>query len=64
MDRDIYVYCQIGLRGYIASRILMQNGFEKVYNLSGGYQLWFTAFLEKEIAILNHEQKIESILEM
>ena len=64
IDQDIYVYCQIGLRGYIASRILMQNGFEKVYNLSGGYQLWFTAFQEKEIAILNREQKIESILEM
>ena len=30
------VYCQKGLRGYIASRILKQNGF-LVYNLSGGY---------------------------
>lgn len=39
-DKDIYVYCQIGLRGYMATRILKQNGFEKVSNLSGGYALW------------------------
>ncbi len=37
--KPVYVFCQIGLRGYIASRILMQNGFDNVYNLSGGYRL-------------------------
>ncbi len=31
------VYCAVGVRGYIASRILLQNGFENVYNLLGGY---------------------------
>lgn len=39
-DEDIYLYCQIGLRGYMATRILKQNGFKKVFNLSGGYKLW------------------------
>ena len=39
-NKTIYIYCQIGLRGYLAQRILVQNGFEKVYNLSGGYKLW------------------------
>ena len=39
-DREIGVFCQIGLRGYIASRILLQNGFPDVRNLSGGYRLW------------------------
>jgi NADPH-dependent 2,4-dienoyl-CoA reductase/sulfur reductase-like enzyme/rhodanese-related sulfurtransferase len=39
-NRGIYIYCQIGLRGYLASRILLQSGFDKVYNLSGGYRLW------------------------
>jgi NADPH-dependent 2,4-dienoyl-CoA reductase/sulfur reductase-like enzyme/rhodanese-related sulfurtransferase len=29
-------YCQVGQRGYLASRLLSQNGFE-VANLSGGY---------------------------
>ena len=39
-DRPINVFCQIGLRGYIAARILLQNGFPNVRNLSGGYRLW------------------------
>jgi NADPH-dependent 2,4-dienoyl-CoA reductase/sulfur reductase-like enzyme/rhodanese-related sulfurtransferase len=34
--RPIIAYCQVGIRGYLATRILMQNGF-KVRNLSGGY---------------------------
>lgn len=32
-------FCAIGLRGYIACRILTQNGF-KAKNLSGGYKTW------------------------
>lgn len=35
--KPVYLTCQIGLRGYIASRILIQQGFD-VYNLSGGYR--------------------------
>ncbi|MBE6372556.1 MAG: hypothetical protein E7055_10860 [Lentisphaerae bacterium] len=31
--------CQVGLRGYLAERILKQNGF-KAANLSGGYLGW------------------------
>ena len=31
------VYCRSGQRSYIASRILKGHGFEKVFNLSGGY---------------------------
>ncbi|MEH7883433.1 CoA-disulfide reductase [Bacillus sp. JJ1609] len=37
--QDIYVYCQVGLRGYLATRILMQAGF-KVRNLDGGYKTY------------------------
>ena len=37
-DREIVVYCQVGLRGYYAERILKQRGF-KVRNLSGGYKM-------------------------
>ena len=36
-DKEILEYCQIGLRGYVASRILTQKGF-KVKNLDGGYK--------------------------
>src|SRR5690606_37163391 len=30
------VYCRVGLRGYLAARILLQHGFTRVYNLTGG----------------------------
>ncbi|MDF2591051.1 MAG: pyridine nucleotide-disulfide oxidoreductase [Clostridia bacterium] len=36
-NKDIIEYCQVGLRGYIAARILNQNGF-KVKNMTGGYK--------------------------
>jgi rhodanese-related sulfurtransferase len=35
-DSTIHAYCGVGLRSYIACRILEQNGFN-VRNLSGGY---------------------------
>jgi peroxiredoxin family protein/rhodanese-related sulfurtransferase/TusA-related sulfurtransferase len=38
--KKILVFCGVGLRAYLAIRILMQNGFEKVYNLSGGYKTY------------------------
>ena len=38
-NRPVVAYCQVGLRGYLAERILVQNGFD-VYNLSGGYLTW------------------------
>ena len=36
-DKELLVFCQVGLRGYIAARLLTQHGF-KVRNLSGGYR--------------------------
>jgi NADPH-dependent 2,4-dienoyl-CoA reductase/sulfur reductase-like enzyme/rhodanese-related sulfurtransferase len=35
--KETVVYCRVGLRGYIAARILLQHGFTNVYNLTGGY---------------------------
>ncbi|MDR2956255.1 MAG: FAD-dependent oxidoreductase [Prevotella sp.] len=42
-DKKIITYCAVGLRGYTASRILMQQGFNNVYNLSGGYKTYSCA---------------------
>ncbi len=42
-DRLIVVTCAIGLRGYLAYRILKQHGFTNVKNLSGGYKTWSAA---------------------
>jgi rhodanese-related sulfurtransferase len=36
-DRQILAYCQVGMRGSIATRILLQRGFS-VANLGGGYK--------------------------
>lgn len=38
-SKPVYVTCEIGLRGYVATRILTQMGYE-VYNLSGGNRLY------------------------
>lgn len=42
-DKKIVVYCAVGLRGYISSRILLQHGYTNVYNLSGGYKTYSCA---------------------
>ncbi len=36
-DKELLLFCQAGLRGYIAARLLSQHGF-RVRNLSGGYR--------------------------
>lgn len=38
-DRTVAAYCQVGQRGYLATRILMQAGFT-VGNVSGGYKTY------------------------
>ena len=42
-EKPIVVTCAVGLRGYLAYRILTQNGFTNVRNLSGGYKTWSIA---------------------
>ena len=38
-EKTYIPYCSVGLRGYIATRILIQNGF-KAKNLAGGFRLY------------------------
>ncbi len=38
-DREIAAYCQVGQRGYLATRILLQAGYN-VANLGGGYRTY------------------------
>jgi len=42
----LYIYCEAGVRGYLAQRILKQRGYEQVFNLSGGYRLWLNCINE------------------
>ncbi len=36
-DKEIYIFCRAGLRGYVASRILTLKGYKNNRNLSGGF---------------------------
>lgn len=40
-DKDLWLYCRVGQRGYYAARLLMQHGF-KAKNLSGGFLTYET----------------------
>ena len=42
-DKPIWVYCGIGLRGYLASNLLKDNGFKDVRNLIGGLKTYKAA---------------------
>ncbi|WP_288359739.1 FAD-dependent oxidoreductase [uncultured Bacteroides sp.] len=59
-DRMIYTFCAVGLRGYLAYRILTQHGFEKVRNLSGGLKTYRAA----TVPIIIHEDNGSEIEEM
>ena len=48
-DQNLYIFCEVGLRGYLAQRILKQSGYKNVYNLSGGFSLWNVCNEEKNI---------------
>lgn len=47
-DREILVYCQVGLRAYLAARVLAQNGFT-VKNLSGGYKTYAAVLKDRSM---------------
>lgn len=38
-NKPVYITCQVGLRGYLATRILSEHGVEGI-NLSGGYKTY------------------------
>ncbi|MEH6890920.1 CoA-disulfide reductase [Bacillus sp. JJ864] len=40
-NQEIYITCQLGMRGYVAARILKENGYE-VKNVDGGFKLYAT----------------------
>ena len=42
-NKEIITYCAIGLRGYLALKILTAHGFNEVKNLSGGYKTYALA---------------------
>lgn len=45
-EKPVVVFCAVGLRGYIASRVLIQRGY-RVYNLTGGLKTYELATAEQ-----------------
>ncbi|HOB78140.1 MAG: CoA-disulfide reductase [Bacteroidales bacterium] len=60
LDKEkLYItYCAVGLRGYIAARILMQHGF-KVKNLAGGFNMYKKFHFKHDEIISNSDDIIE-----
>ncbi|NCB01667.1 MAG: pyridine nucleotide-disulfide oxidoreductase [Spirochaetia bacterium] len=53
-DRPIIVYCIVGIRGYLAERMLRQKGYSDVYNLTGGYSTYRSVM--NELAALENPE--------
>ncbi|CAI6057848.1 Coenzyme A disulfide reductase [Paenibacillus sp. JJ-100] len=49
-SKEIWVYCQVGLRGYTASQILRQHGY-RTKNLSGGYKTYRQAQFKPAVVL-------------
>lgn len=52
-DKPVFVFCGVGLRGYLASNILKDNGFSDVRNLIGGLKTYNAAMLVQKSEIPN-----------
>jgi len=57
-NKTILVYCQVGLRGYLAYRILKLSSFSKVKNLSGGYKTYYPTTCRQDNCSLYSYEKI------
>lgn len=63
-DKDLVVYCAVGLRGYIASRILKQHGY-KTKNVTGGYKSYsLSNFKPSELTEEIHRENNDGGFEM
>ncbi|TYA70131.1 FAD-dependent oxidoreductase [Seonamhaeicola marinus] len=40
LNKKVVVFCQKGLRGYLAELIFRNNGIDQVANLAGGFKVW------------------------
>ncbi|MBN1362258.1 MAG: FAD-dependent oxidoreductase [Sedimentisphaerales bacterium] len=58
-DKELLVVCQVGLRGYLACRILNQRGFS-ARNLTGGYKTYCAAVGANGAASLAQDMKSDT----
>lgn len=60
-NKEIIVYCAVGLRGYIAARLLKANGF-KVKNLNGGYKTYSNFDYRAKFIEFNNEREEDLVM--
>ena len=60
-NKEIIVYCAVGLRGYIAARLLKANGF-KVRNLNGGYKTYLNFDYKAKVIEFNNEKEEDLVM--
>lgn len=63
-DRTIVVFCKAGSRGALATQLLREYGYKKVYNLSGGLDGWLEAGFTIETPLGTFRQVPESELDL
>ena len=47
-DKDVYLFCAVGLRGYLAYRLLAGHGFNNIYSLNGGTKIYKAATMNTQ----------------
>lgn len=56
-NKAVYLFCEVGLRGYLASNILKENGYNDVRNLIGGLKTYETATMPVQPATETSDEK-------
>ena len=51
VDRDVYVYCELGARSARAADFLLGTGRTRVLNIAGGMSAWVDAGLPSETTV-------------
>lgn len=65
-NENIYLTCQVGMRGYLAQKILMNLGYTNVYNLSGGVKIYKQVIMnQKKVGkAMNNTNKVINDVEI
>ena len=48
-EKPVYVYCRSGRRSGITTELMLENGFENVFNIKGGMIKWIDSNLKLSI---------------
>ncbi|KGI59724.1 FAD-dependent oxidoreductase [Prevotella sp. S7 MS 2] len=66
-NKPVVVFCAVGLRGYLAQRILLGRGFTDVRNLSGGYKTYSLATQEiknKKKMVTTSKETVDTVADI